>query len=151
ITGTNFDGATGVSFGMGSATFTVINSTTIVAVAPMNPMGGSVNVTVTNPVGTSAAASFSYTASRTATWVGGPTGSWGTAGNWSTGWVPAATDDVYIGTGVTVTHSSGTDSIHQLNVQGTLVISGGTLSVGANSSANNLTLSGGTLTGAGDL
>lgn len=48
ITGTNFDGATGVSFGSTPAkSFNVVSDTEITAVAP--PGAGSVNVTVSNP------------------------------------------------------------------------------------------------------
>lgn len=63
ITGTGFLGATGVNFGTKSATnFTVINDTTVVATSPAGA-AGPVNVTVTNPAGTSATSSsdvFTY-------------------------------------------------------------------------------------------
>jgi hypothetical protein len=48
--------------------------------------------------------------------------------------------------GVTVTHGSGTDVIHQLNAAGSLVVSGGSLTLSAYSAASSLTVSGGTLT-----
>ncbi len=52
ITGTNFSGATNVSFGGVSGTgITVINPTVIIATAPAHS-SGSVDVTVTTPVGT---------------------------------------------------------------------------------------------------
>ncbi len=143
IAGTNMTGATAVAFGGSSASFTVVNDTTIIAIAPGHATGA-VNVTVTSPGGTSAAASFTYNASQTVTWTGPATGNWGTAANWSTGSVPGSGADVVIPMGVTVTHSTGTDSIHQLTVVGSLIVSGGTLSVAATAGASSLTVSGGT-------
>jgi hypothetical protein len=53
VTGTNFTGATAVNFGTANpATFTVNNSTTITATAPAG--SGTVDVTVTTPIATSA-------------------------------------------------------------------------------------------------
>ena len=53
ITGTSFTDASAVDFGITAATsFTVINATTIVAIAPPKPVGV-VDITVTTPVGTS--------------------------------------------------------------------------------------------------
>ena len=64
ITGTSFTGATAVDFGTTPATnFTVVNDTTITADSPAGT--GTVDVTVTTPVGTSAtspADQFTYTA-----------------------------------------------------------------------------------------
>ena len=82
ITGTNFTGATGVSFGTTGATFTVTNATTITATAPAGT--GTVNVTVTGPGGTSAvnapADQFTYvTAATTIKAVGSLTSKKGTA------------------------------------------------------------------------
>jgi hypothetical protein len=71
ITGTNFEAVSSVKFGAKSATFTVENSTAIVAFAP--PGTGVVDVTVTNPNGTSTpqeADQFTY--------IGPPTTSGGT-------------------------------------------------------------------------
>ena len=63
ITGTNFTGATGVSFGGTAATNVIVNSATqITATAPAGSLG-TVNVTVTTPGGTSstgAANQFTY-------------------------------------------------------------------------------------------
>jgi hypothetical protein len=65
IVGSNFSGATGVSFGGTSVTpagFTVLSDTAIVALAPANSPG-TVDVSVTTPSGTSAAVSadrFTY-------------------------------------------------------------------------------------------
>ena len=53
LTGTNFTGATAVSFGTSAASFTVTSSTTIAATAPPGTLG-TVDITVTTPGGTSA-------------------------------------------------------------------------------------------------
>lgn len=63
ITGTNFTGATSVKFGTTSATFSVVNSTTITATAPARAVS-TVDVTVVTPDGTSATSAdskFDYT------------------------------------------------------------------------------------------
>src|SRR5262249_45887576 len=68
ITGSNFTGATAVSFGSSAATsFTVNSSTQITAVAPAGS-AGTVNITVTTANGTSAVSPsdrFSYVAAPT--------------------------------------------------------------------------------------
>ncbi|HEV3078124.1 MAG TPA: hypothetical protein VGY66_00020, partial [Gemmataceae bacterium] len=90
-------------------------------------------------------------------WVGGATGDWGVTANWfdgTTNRLPGAGDDVSIGAGVTVRHSTGTDQIHSLTDQGALEFSGGILDLAAASAVSttgSFTLSGGTLQGAGDL
>lgn len=59
ITGTNFNGTTGVGFGgTAAATFTVVNSTTITAVVGT---GSSGNVSVTSPTGTTTLPGFTFT------------------------------------------------------------------------------------------
>ena len=151
ITGVNLAGATAVSFGNVAATSFVVNSdNSLTAVAPAQA-AGTVNVTVTTPGGTSAPVSFTYTAASTASWSGPSTGDWATAANWSSGVLPGVNDDVTIPSGVTVTHSGGTDSVHSLTAQGSLVLSGGSLSLAASSFVTALTQTGGTLTGAGNL
>ncbi len=69
ITGSNFTGATGVSFGNVPATsFTVNGDTSITAVSPAAGNAGPVDVTVTTPAGASATSSadqFSYVYSFT--------------------------------------------------------------------------------------
>ncbi|MGO9601160.1 MAG: IPT/TIG domain-containing protein [Isosphaeraceae bacterium] len=68
ITGSNFNGATGVSFGgaaLAASSFTVNSATQITAVAPAASAAGSVDVTVTTPSGTSATSAsdqFTYVA-----------------------------------------------------------------------------------------
>ena len=82
-------------------------------------------------------------------WASPVSGNWSTAGSWSTGTTPIATDQVYVGTNVTVTHSTGTDTISSLTTNGGLVLSGGTLTVNGSLQATTpVTLSGGTLANA---
>jgi hypothetical protein len=69
ITGTNFTGASGVSFGTVAATFTVVSDTSIVAVSPSQPTG-TVDVIVTTPTGTSLVSSsdhFTYSSASAPT------------------------------------------------------------------------------------
>jgi hypothetical protein len=63
ITGSNFSGATSVTFGgMAATAFSVSNSTTITATTPYNPLG-TVNVAVTTSLGTGTGTNlFTYTA-----------------------------------------------------------------------------------------
>jgi hypothetical protein len=65
ITGTNFTGATGVSFGSTAAqSFTVVSATQITATAPVGTNGQAVDITVTTAGGTSptgTADQFTYT------------------------------------------------------------------------------------------
>ena len=91
----------------------------------------------------------------TVTWVGGSTGSWDTASNWSTGLVPTLANDVAITTpGVTVT-ASGTDVANSITTGPSDVISvtGGSLTIWSTSVTSTLAdgfnLSGGTLAFAG--
>jgi len=90
------------------------------------------------------------------TWKGG-SGDWGTPSNWSSGSLPGATDDVTIDLpGITVTHSSGSDTVRSLTMNDPFNLSGGTLTVTGNVAGGNVleqngnlfTLSGGTLSGA---
>jgi hypothetical protein len=64
VTGTDFNGATTVRFGATPAVFRVVSSTSLVAAVPAGPPGGAtVNLTVTNPDGTSPASTgdrFTY-------------------------------------------------------------------------------------------
>jgi hypothetical protein len=73
ITGTNFTAATAVKFGGTNATsFTVNSATSITAVDPVGTAGTTVDVTVTTPLGTSAASNadrFTYEAAPTVTQV----------------------------------------------------------------------------------
>jgi hypothetical protein len=65
----------------------------------------------------------------TVTWVGGASGTWATAADWSTGALPGSGDDVIINGPVTVTHAAGSDTIHTLSVG-----PGATLQITGNSS-----------------
>jgi hypothetical protein len=70
ITGTNLLGATKVTFGGVSATFTVVSNTTVTAVVPSGAPLGTIDVRVTTPAGTSAntaADDFDNTTSDTIT------------------------------------------------------------------------------------
>jgi hypothetical protein len=82
---------------------------------------------------------------------GGNNNNWQTAANWNDDTLPTATDDVYIPTSTTVTHSSGTAAVNSLYSDGSLTLNGGTLSLAAASTLNNFTLSSGTLSGSGDV
>ena len=78
-----------------------------------------------------------------ASWVGGSSGDWNTTGNWSINAVPGANNSVSIPSGVTVTISSGAQSINSLQASGNLSITGGSLSITADSTiSGNFTLSG---------
>ncbi|MBA3811434.1 MAG: hypothetical protein H0X27_07300 [Caulobacteraceae bacterium] len=85
----------------------------------------------------------------TISWKVDADGGWGNAGNWSLGRLPNSADDVVIDTVHfhTVTHGSGTHTVHSLAVgNDDFVVSGGLLIVDTTSSfANRLTVSGGNL------
>src|SRR5262249_53967850 len=61
ITGSNLLGATSVSCGGTSVSFTVFSDTTVIATVPTHTPG-SVSVTVTTPSGTSSGLTFTYSA-----------------------------------------------------------------------------------------
>ncbi len=85
----------------------------------------------------------------TNTWTG--TGDWTNTADWSLGHVPTATEDVFISSGSTVTHSTGSDTIHSLltGSTGTVVLSGGTITTPNTFDVpGTFTLMGGTLSGA---
>jgi hypothetical protein len=81
ITGTNFTGATAVSFGGSQATYTVVNATTITAVVGSGTNG---YVSVTTPGGVATIAGF-YS---TATWTGTTSTNWSVSTNWDINQVP---------------------------------------------------------------
>ena len=77
ITGTSFTGATAVTFGSTTASFIVNTPTQITAIAPAES-AGTVNVTVTNPGGTSpitSADQYTYYATPVVTGISPPSGS----------------------------------------------------------------------------
>ena len=82
-------------------------------------------------------------------WKYNTDGSWSNAANWNGGALPGAADDVTLATLSyhTITHSSGSDQIHNLTATtDSLAVTGGTLSIaGTASFGRNLTLSTGTL------
>jgi hypothetical protein len=150
ITGSGFTTATQVDFGSTVITSFKINSDTSITVTAPAHTVGNVNLTVVGPGGESNTEQFSFTTANTVTWIGG-NGSWGTASDWSGGQLPGASDDVIITSGVTVTHDTGNDTIHQLTVNGTLDLTGGTLDVAATGTLASLSVTGGTLDGTGAL
>src|SRR5437763_12652622 len=85
----------------------------------------------------------------TVNWTNPAGGAWDIAGNWDLGRLPAAGDDVVINVptaDVTITHATGSDSIHSLTSSEKFNLSGGTLDVATTvQESNNFTLSGGTL------
>jgi hypothetical protein len=93
----------------------------------------------------------SPTQSADVSWTGG-TSFWDLATNWSSNpLLPGAVDDVLVNvTGVqTVTHRSGTNTIHSFALTGDdfLAVTGGSLTVASTfGSATSTSLSGGTLT-----
>jgi hypothetical protein len=92
ITGTNFTGATAVSFGgMAAASFAVNSATEITAVLAA---GASGSVSVTTPGGTASLAGFTYISDIS--WTGTTSTAWNTAGNWSANSVPTVSDNVSI-------------------------------------------------------
>ena len=63
-------------------------------------------------------------------WGSSSSGDWNTATNWVGGVVPGASDDAVINqTGITVTYSSGTDSVQSITSNSNLTFSGGDLTV----------------------
>src|SRR5256885_6499516 len=86
----------------------------------------------------------------TVSWVNASGGSWSTKENWSGGVVPGQNDDVVIDLpgAITITHSTGIDTIRSLTSQELVTLSGGTLHVTAVQGAGTVMLAGGTLEGA---
>ena len=84
-------------------------------------------------------------------WDGGASGTgtdWSVAENWQGDQLPTAADDVVIDTtnGLTITHSSGTDSVNSITSTNALMLSRGTLAVSGAIQVNNIfTIAGGTL------
>jgi hypothetical protein len=66
----------------------------------------------------------------TVTWLHNASGDWDNPANWNTGTLPSSSDDVSIPfAGITVTHSTGDDSVNSLDSKAAVVLSGGSLSV----------------------
>src|SRR5579871_3248996 len=65
-------------------------------------------------------------------WIGA-SGDWNATNNWSTGALPGTNDDVLLtaGSSITVTHSTGTHSVHSIQGIQPFVLSGGSLAVSA--------------------
>src|SRR5262245_7923383 len=76
----------------------------------------------------------------TVNWVNPAGGAWNVPGNWSTGALPGAADDVVINLGnpnVTITHAAGTDTISSLTSNALVTISGGSLTVTGTAQVTN--------------
>src|SRR5262249_27396572 len=90
INGSNFNGATTVSFGGTAVNFTPISNTVLIATVPAHG-AGSVNVTVTTPSGTSSGVTFTYSSNTAPT---------------------ASTDSYTVGSGGTLTVSAAAGVLH---------------------------------------
>ncbi len=78
----------------------------------------------------------------TTTWTGPAEGTWQTAGNWSTGKVPGTEDVVCIGTGNTVSVTTGSQAAAAVQGSGDIKVTNGTLSVTGPVEANSLAITG---------
>jgi hypothetical protein len=83
----------------------------------------------------------------TVTWVHPGDGDWSVGANWSTGATPGTNDDVVINLDLTVTHSSGSDSVRSLTVsKGALALTGGSVAFSSTATVDSaLLIAGGTL------
>ncbi len=94
-------------------------------------------------------------ASCTETWTGAAGGrSWDTAGNWSTGSVPTASDVACIASETNVQVSAGSNAVGWIEDEGDLEVTGGTLEVtdaAVASTVSSLAIHGGTLGGGGEV
>jgi hypothetical protein len=103
----------------------------------------------------SSAPSAVITAQCSDTWTGGAgDGLWRTAGNWSTGAVPTASDQACLPGEATAHIDGGSNRVGSITGEGDLAISGGSLELASGaqaSSVGTLSLSAGTLTGPGTL
>ena len=69
-------------------------------------------------------------AATTEFWISPVSGDWSNPANWSLDRIPILTDNVYIGvSGVTVTHSTGNDTIASLTTLDPVVLTGGSLTI----------------------
>ena len=152
LTGTNFTGATAVTFNGTAAPGFVVNSATQITVSV--PAGaGTGLVAVTTPSGTvTSATAFAVTRPLT-TWTGATGTDWFGAGNWTSG-VPTATTDAVIAGGSPAypTIASGTANVFNLTITSgaTLGQTNGTLNLAGNlTNQGTFAPTGGTLTTSG--
>ncbi|MFY8003710.1 MAG: hypothetical protein ACOVNR_02665, partial [Chitinophagaceae bacterium] len=143
ITGTNFTGATAVSFGgTAAASFNVDNATTITAIVAAGTSG---NVSVTTPNGTANLAGFTYLG-----YISNAATDWNTGTTWLGGNTPPAGATVTIDHAVTV-NSSVTNNPANVTINASRSLTfgaSGALTVNTNLTNNGSVVmtSGGTLT-----
>ncbi len=129
INGSNFTGATAVSFGgTAAASFSVISSTQINAVVGAGTSG---NVSVSTPSGSTSLGGFSFSipsvaptgiTGNTVTCAGGSTtlsvsgGSLGTGASWN--WFSSACGGTFLGTGSSISVSPGSTTSYFVRAQG---------------------------------
>lgn len=140
ITGVNFTGTTSVIFGASSSSFTVNSDTQIIAYTPTGSVG-TVGVTVTTPIGTTSAFTFTYTTEPYITGISPAIGT--TAGGTSitiSGAAFTGTTSVMFGalpaTSFIVNNDAQITAINPAEVPGTINVTVTTL---AGSSASNFT------------
>ncbi len=141
ITGTNFTGATSVTFGgTNASSFTVDNGTQITATVGAGSTG---IISVTTPNGTgSSAGTFTYNG-----YISDITGNWNTGSSWLGGGVPPAGSNVTLKPGNTITMTAN-ESVNDITIGtgATLGLNGNTLSVsGDYSNSGNLSTNSGTV------
>jgi hypothetical protein len=124
ITGTNYTGATAVSFGGTAATGYTVNSATQITATSPAKSEGTIDITVTTTGGTSATvAGDQFTYLSLGTFTGATDNDWATATNWAGGSVPTSATDVTIPSGKMVVISATTQAdCNNLTVTGNLTI-----------------------------
>jgi hypothetical protein len=141
ITGTNFTGATSVTFGgTNAASFTVDNATQITATVGAGSTGV---ISITTPNGTgSSVGTFTYNG-----YISDISGNWNTGSSWLGGGVPPIGSNVTLKPGNTITMTAN-ESVNDITIGtgATLDLNGNTLSVsGDYSNSGNLSTNLGTV------
>jgi hypothetical protein len=153
LTGTNFTGATLVSFNGTATQNLVVNSPTQLTVSvPNGATSGLLTVTTQDESGTSTN-NFTVEPALVTTWTGARSNDWFTASNWTLG-APTATFDAVVPVVSTVypVIAAGTANAHTLTIAGgaTLSQSGGTLNLtGDLANSGTFAPTGGTVTTSG--
>ncbi len=116
VNGTDFIGVTAVRFnGVNAGSFNVLNSNQLTAVVPPGATTGPISVTTGLGTGTS---STNFTVNLTYNWINPSGGDFGTASNWSSGFVPGTTDMAIIDLPGTYTVTSSSRSLGGLTLGG---------------------------------